>query len=293
MFPLTVVHLKTPQNLIGWDVKPNQNPCERPQTDALLPRNSSFGLSRVSGAVSGRTQTDKNSQKSSSQPWRRCQSLRGCCKGKCAHTRASSCVKKQLRSQTYKKHQNVAPSARIARCNIPFPDALTKRRRQPVIETVAKSAVEKNQQTFLSFVEETQMAQCGFYRLSQQQQQKESPQNIPLCVTTLFWVLVNFGKLRYPPPLPHFNTCFCEPGFAIRFIVLHFLNFPGYLWAGISLSAHLRALSFTLHLRTAWTQLPVEQRAPGALRLGRLQALQGLERNEPKKSAVVVALMMR
>lgn len=200
MFPLTAVHLKTPQNLIGWDVKPNQNPCERPQTDALLPRNSSFGLSRVSGAVSGRTQTDKNSQKSSSQPWRRCQSLRGCCKGKCAHTRASSCVKKQLRSQTYKKHQNVAPSARIARCNIPFPDALTKRRRQPVIETVAKSAVEKNQQTFLSFVEETQMAQCGFYRLSQQQQQKESPQNIPLCVTTLFWVLVNFGKLRYPPP---------------------------------------------------------------------------------------------
>lgn len=140
------------------------------------------------------------------------------------------------------------------------------------------------------------MAQCGFcHGLSQQQQKKESPQKIPLCVTTLFWVLVNVGKLRYPPPLllPHFNnTCFCEPGFATRFIVLCFRNFPGYLWAGISLSAHLRALSFTLHLRTAWTQLPVEQRAPGALRLGRLQTLQGLERYEPEKSAVVVALMM-
>lgn len=99
-----------------------------------------------------------------------------------------------------------------------------------------------------------------------------------------------------PPvcPLPHFNNaCFCGPGFGARFIVLCFQSFPGYLGAGVRLSAHLRAVSFALRLRAAGTQLPVEQRAPGALHLGLLQTLQGLERHQPQKSAVVVALMVR
>lgn len=109
------------------------------------------------------------------------------------------------------------------------------------------------------------------------------------------WVLINYGKQGGAPLLllPHFNNTFCGPGFGTRFIVLCFLSFPGYLWAGISLSAHLRAVSFALHLRAAWTQLPVGQRAPGALRLGLLKTLQWFERYKPEKSAVVVALMMR
>lgn len=94
--------------------------------------------------------------------------------------------------------------------------------------------------------------------------------------------------------LPHFKNInsFCRHWFGTWFIVFGLLNFSGYLWARICLSYHLRALSFPLQLWAVRAQLAVEQRAPGALRLGGLQTIHSLKWPQAEKSTVVVALMV-